>query len=92
MFFLSHFMAKTVFQKTERSAIFGLWPFWRGASKFFPLFLVPFESWHKNLQNIQIRQPVKVENIASLTFKKAENHNFAPRKLFSQYGFGHKMS
>ena len=25
--FLSHFMAKTVFQKSERSAIFGLCPF-----------------------------------------------------------------
>ena len=38
VFSWSHFMAKTVFQKSERSAIFGLWPFWRGASKFFPLF------------------------------------------------------
>ena len=37
-------------------------------------------------------EPEKVENIDSLTFKKAKNHNFAPRKLFSQYGFGHKMS
>ena len=36
--------------------------------------------------------PEKVENIDSRTFKKAKNHNFAPRKLFSQYGFGHKMS
>ena len=35
--------------------------------------------------------PEKVENIDSLTFKKAKNHKFAKHKLISQYGFGHKM-
>ena len=35
--------------------------------------------------------PEKVENIDSLTFKKAKNHKLAKRKLISQYGFGHKM-
>ena len=35
--------------------------------------------------------PEKVENIDSLTFKKAKNHKFAVCKLISQYGFGHKM-
>ena len=35
--------------------------------------------------------PEKVENIDSLTFKKANNHKFAKCKLISQYGFGHKM-
>ena len=36
--------------------------------------------------------PEKVDNIASLTFKKAKNHEFTSHKLISQYGFGHKMS
>ena len=35
--------------------------------------------------------PEKVENVDSLTFKKAKNHKFTSRKLISQYGFGHKM-
>ena len=35
--------------------------------------------------------PEKVENIDSLTFKKAQNHKFASRKPISQYGFGQKM-
>ena len=35
--------------------------------------------------------PEKVENIDSLTFKKAKNHKFASRKLILQSGFGHKM-
>ena len=35
--------------------------------------------------------PEKVENIDSLTFKRAKNQKFASRKLISQYGFAHKM-
>ena len=54
MCLLTHFMAKTVLPKTERSAIFGLWPFWRGASKFFPLFWSHMNPGTKILQNIQI--------------------------------------
>ena len=30
--------------------IYGFWPFLRSENQHFPLFLVPFESWHKNLQ------------------------------------------
>ena len=35
--------------------------------------------------------PEKMENIDSLTLKKAKNQKFASRKLISLYGFGHKM-
>ena len=38
--------AKWVYEKR----IHGFWPFWRLVKQYFPLFLVPFESWHKNLQ------------------------------------------
>ena len=32
--------------------VLGFWPFWRGVYNFFPLFLAPFQSWDKKLQNI----------------------------------------
>ena len=55
MCLLTHFMAKTVLRKEfTRSEFYGFWPIWRSEYQYFPLFLVPFESWHKNLQNIQI--------------------------------------
>merc|ERR1711923_142176 len=34
--------------------IYGFWPILRSLKCVFPLFLVPFDFWHKNLQNIQI--------------------------------------
>ena len=40
--------AKRVYE--ERN--YGFWPIWRSLNQYFPLFLVSFESWHKNLQNI----------------------------------------
>ena len=68
--------------------------FKRSVNQYFPFFLVPLESMENDVpyHDNRIRiGPEQMENIASLTFKKAKNHEFASRKLISQYVFGHKM-